>query len=111
MRTLADAQENRAAAVAAVAISPMPWRVASVAPLPGHRLKVQFVDGLTGTVNLAALVASPSAGVFAALRTVEAFNQVRVEHGAVTWPGEIDLAPDAMHAAIRQAGEWVVGPV
>jgi hypothetical protein len=24
----------------------------------------------------------------------------------VSWPGELDLAPDAMHAAIREHGEW-----
>jgi hypothetical protein len=34
------------------------------------------------------------------------FEQVHVEHGAVTWPGEIDLAPDAMHQAIQALAEW-----
>jgi hypothetical protein len=28
--------------------------------------------------------------------------------GAVTWPGEIDIAPDAMYQALRRDGEWVV---
>ena len=49
----------------------------------------------------------PRAGVFAALRDPALFAQVRVEWGAVTWPGGLDLAPDAMHEAIRQSGEWV----
>jgi len=31
------------------------------------------------------------------------FEQVFVEHGAVTWPGEIDLAPDAMYRKIQPA--------
>jgi hypothetical protein len=26
----------------------------------------------------------------------------------VTWPGELDLAPDAMHAAILAHGEWLL---
>jgi hypothetical protein len=26
----------------------------------------------------------------------------------VTWPGELDLAPDAMHEAIKQQGEWIL---
>jgi len=26
----------------------------------------------------------------------------------VIWPGEIDLAPDAMHEAIQAGGVWVV---
>jgi hypothetical protein len=28
--------------------------------------------------------------------------------GAVTWPGEIDLAPDAMHDEIKKNGKWVL---
>lgn len=26
----------------------------------------------------------------------------------VTWPGELDLAPDAMHRHIKESGEWVL---
>ena len=26
--------------------------------------------------------------------------------GVVTWPGELDIAPDAMHQAIRLHGAW-----
>jgi len=36
--------------------------------LPNYRLSVRFVDGLTGTVDMSALIASPQAGVFARLR-------------------------------------------
>ncbi len=82
----------------------MPWRVAAVDALPDFRLHVQFVDGTEGRVDLSALVHSPDAGVFAALADSALFNQVFVEHGAVTWPGEIDLAPDAMYAEIKKAG-------
>jgi hypothetical protein len=84
----------------------MPWRVREVTALPAYRLAVRFVDGLSGIVDLSALVASPEAGVFARLRNRALFDQVFVEHGAVVWPGELDLAPDAMHAAIKENGEW-----
>ena len=84
----------------------MPWRVRQVRALPGYRLLVTFVDGLSGAVDMSALIASAEAGVFARLRNPELFAAVRLEHGAVTWPGELDLAPDAMHAAIRKHGEW-----
>jgi hypothetical protein len=47
-------------------------------------------------------------GVFAALRQPDLFRQARIEGGAVTWPGEIDLAPDAMYREIKRAGEWVL---
>jgi CubicO group peptidase (beta-lactamase class C family) len=78
--------------------------------LPGYRLAVDFVDGLAGEVDLSALIASPHAGVFSALRDVALFGQVRLDLGAVTWSGGLDLAPDAMHAAIKTAGVWRVEP-
>ena len=43
-----------------------------------------------------------------ALKNPTLFNQVFIEHGAVTWPGDLDLAPDAMYAAIKADGEWVL---
>jgi CubicO group peptidase (beta-lactamase class C family) len=97
---------------AAVLIPPIqsvaPWHVKTVAALPGYRLAVGFNDGTEGVVELAELVASPGAGVFAALRDPAVFGQVYLQYGAVTWPGEIDLAPDAMHAAIKADGVWVL---
>jgi hypothetical protein len=80
----------------------------AVEALPNFRLQVRFVDGTEGMVDLAALVCSPKAGVFASLADPVHFARVFVEHGAVTWPGEIDLAPDAMYAEIKKAGTWVM---
>jgi hypothetical protein len=54
------------------------------------------------------IVHSPKAGVFAALADPSLFAQVKLEYGAVTWPGELDLAPDAMHAAIQERGMWLL---
>jgi hypothetical protein len=76
--------------------------------LPAYKLWVKFVDGLEGTVDLSKLVTSEKAGVFAQLRDTVAFNQAYLDHGAVTWSGEIDLAPDAMHSEIKQHGTWVI---
>ena len=106
----ATAQDDRAASVTPVIRPTAPWRVREVTALPGDRLFVRFVDGLTGIVDLTALIASPQAGVFARLRDRALFEQVRVEMGAVVWPGELDLAPDAMHAAIKEHGEWRIDP-
>jgi hypothetical protein len=47
-------------------------------------------------------------GVFKALLDPEIFQQAHVESGAVTWPGQVDLAPDAMYQAIKSQGEWVL---
>lgn len=79
-----------------------------VRTLDGFRLHVRFVDGLEGKVDMSALVRSPTAGVFARLADPSLFAQVFVEHGAVMWPGELDLAPDAMHAEIKKEGKWIL---
>ena len=86
----------------------MPWRVREVKALPGFRLQVRFADGLEGFVDMSALLNSTGAGVFAELADPERFARVFVAHGAVTWPGELDLAPDAMYSAINESGEWVL---
>ncbi|MBF0141418.1 MAG: hypothetical protein HQL74_14200 [Magnetococcales bacterium] len=36
------------------------------------------------------------------------WSKVTIDYGAVTWPGEIDLAPDALHDEIEQNGEWIL---
>jgi hypothetical protein len=79
----------------------MPWRVASVETLPDYRLRVCFLDGLEGIVDMSALIASRNAGVFAALADPQVFNCAFVWLGAVCWPGDLDIAPDAIHAAIK----------
>jgi hypothetical protein len=84
------------------------WDVVSVEPLCGYKLRVTHRDGVSGLVDMSAMVHSPDAGVFAALKDDALFRQVFVFLGAVTWPGEIDLAPDAMHAEIAANGEWVL---
>lgn len=85
-----------------------PWRVVAVEALPAFRLKVRFLDGSEGTVDMSARVRSADPGVFAVLADPARFAEVFVDYGVVTWPGEIDLAPDAMHRAILAAGEWVL---
>lgn len=102
-------KEDRSPAIAPTIKPPrMSWRVVQAEPLGNYRLAVRFVDGTTGTVDLSGLLHSPRAGVFAPLIDETMFNRVFVERGAVTWPGELDLAPDAMYAAIKKTGEWVL---
>lgn len=108
MRPQSAAQKDSSAAVTPPIRPRMPWRVVKARPLDGYRLRVRFVDGLEGEVDMSALVRSPVAGVFARLADSSLFAQVFVEHGAVMWPGEIDLAPDAMHAEIAKQGKWIL---
>jgi hypothetical protein len=102
----ATGRSSVAASEAPPAHPSVPWRVTSVAPLSGYRIAVYFFDGITGVVHMKARVRSPKAGVFAALQDPAIFNQVHVELGVVTWPGEVDLAPDAMYAELAAHGEW-----
>lgn len=93
---------------AALIVPRSPWRVATVEALEGFRLKVRFLDGTEGLVDMSVRVRSTDAGVFAALADPARFAEVFVDYGAVSWPGEIDLAPDAMYQAIRETGQWVL---
>ena len=108
MQPHADAQEDRSAELIPPIRPCAPWRVAEVEALPGFRLQVRFNDGTAGAVEMAEFVGSDVAGVFAMLRDEGLFRQARVYLGAVSWPGDLDLAPDAMHRAIKQHGSWKI---
>jgi Protein of unknown function (DUF2442) len=95
------AEEDSAVAVAPAVRPLTPWRVVRVEASPGYRLRVQFLDGLEGVVDMSRLVASPDAGVFGALADSEAFSRVFVALGAVCWPDGLDIAPDAIYAQIK----------
>jgi hypothetical protein len=82
--------------------------VIEVNALPNYRLSVRFTDGTRGEVDLSQLIKSENAGVFAELKDPCLFTKVYLEYGVVMWPGEIDLAPDAMYDAIKQKGKWIL---
>ena len=81
----------------------MEWDVVDVKPVAHLALRVEFADGTVGVVQF-----EPShlTGVFAVLKDPVLFQQAHIEDGAVAWPGNIDLAPDAMYRAIKARGEW-----
>lgn len=84
-----------------------PWRIVEVVPLSGYRLAVKFVDGTMGEVDLTSLVVGEDAGVFASLSDHHLFNKVYLDCGAPTWPGGLDIAPDAIYDEIK--GKVVAG--
>ena len=103
MRTIADTKQNHATGIE----QQIPWRVTKVEALPSFQLHVQFEDGTEGIVNMANFL-KRDCGVFKILRNVEVFKTVRVEHGAVTWPEELDLAPDSMYEELQKAAVYVM---
>lgn len=74
----------------------MLYRILHAEAKPGYRLWIRFEDGVEGEVDLTHLVGR---GVFAAWRDEARFREVFIdpETGTVAWPGDIDLAPDALH--------------
>lgn len=81
------------------------WDVVDAQVIEPGCFRVRFSDGLGGVVRFA-----PSAyrGVFSKLRDQAEFNKLFVDSYFVSWPGELDLASDAMHSHIKQSGEWLL---
>ena len=68
------------------------------------RLWIRFADGVQGKVDLPELIGR---GVFRPLLDPAVFVCVGIDaYGAVCWPNDTDLAPDAMNAASRSDGHW-----
>ena len=81
------------------------YTVTSVQVAAPLTLWVEHADGVSGHVRF-----EPThlTGVFEPLRDPLVFSQVAVEHGAVTWPGDLAIAPDNMHRHLAAFGEWVL---
>ena len=79
----------------------MKYDVIDVRPVGHLRLKVTFEDGLSGEIIFRD---THLEGVFESLKNPQLFSQVHCAHGFVEWPGEIDLAPDAMYEAVKNSG-------
>ncbi len=85
--------------------STIDYRVVSVNVSEHLRLTVRFRDGLTGDVIFKK---THLRGVFGPLEDPVFFAQASCANGFVEWPGEIDLAPDAIHEEILANGTWVL---
>ena len=83
----------------------MLWDVTEVKIAGPATLWVRFEDGTEGSVKF---LPSAFRGVFAHLADERHFREAGLIDGVVTWPGEIDLAPDAMHRAIKESGQWTL---
>jgi len=77
----------------------MYWDVVEVKIESEYCLFVRFMDGLAGRVELCR---ESLTGVLAPLQDQQFFEQVFIECGAITWPGGIDLAPDAMYDEVAK---------
>ena len=110
MQPTENTESNRTAEVEPAVGHTVPWRVTSVTAWPDFRLRVAFVDGVTGDVDMRSFLSDPKIDgtVFEPLRDPAVFAQARVVLGAIEWPNGADLAPDAMYDAIREYSVWVL---
>jgi hypothetical protein len=110
MQPAENSESNRTSEIEPAIGHAVPWRVISVTALPDFRLRVTFVDGTTGEVDMRRFLSNPNIDgtIFEPLRDPAVFSQDQVVLGAVQWPNGTDLAPDAMYDAVRERGVWVL---
>jgi hypothetical protein len=73
-------------------------KITKAGPLTGYRLNVEFDDGVRGVVDLSDYA---GVGVFAAWLEPGFFEQVTItSDGALAWPGDLDLCPDALYMRV-----------
>jgi hypothetical protein len=77
----------------------MRYRIVAAKALLNYRLWVRFQDGVEGEVDLSDIVGK---GVFRRWDDPSEFARVYVDEelGTVAWPGNLDLAPDALYRDI-----------
>lgn len=80
----------------------MYWDVVEVTAESDYTLFVRFADGASGRVRI---WPEKMTGVLAPLRDREFFERVFIDQGAVAWPGEIELAPDAMYEEVARVAQ------
>jgi hypothetical protein len=66
---------------------------------PEHTVRVVFADGEVRDVDITPLLDTPA---FSPMRDPALFEQVKIDEqtGTLTWPGDVDLDPDAIYAAL-----------
>lgn len=73
-------------------------KITEAQPLDHFRLQLRFDDGASGIADLSHLAGR---GVFDSWRKPGVFEQVSItQAGALEWPGEVDLCPDALYLQV-----------
>jgi hypothetical protein len=71
----------------------------AVIPRAEHTVRIVFADGEVRDVDITPLLDTPA---FSSLRDPAMFERVAVDEqtGTTTWPGDVDLDPDVIYAAL-----------
>jgi hypothetical protein len=85
------------------------WSIVRFTVLSNYKVEVAFADGTGGVADLGPrLSQGPLGDGLDPLCDPTRFAEVYLEHGALTWPCGIDLAPDAMYQRIRESGTSIL---
>jgi Protein of unknown function (DUF2442) len=76
-------------------------KILAVSYLGGHRLHLEFNNGVAGEIDLSVGLDGP---IFRPLRDLEYFASVRLEGGTIAWPNGADLAPEYLVERLTQHG-------
>ena len=76
-------------------------QVTSVEAMPGHCLVLTFNTGERRCFDMRPYLGYP---VFRRLENPGFFGLARVDYGTVTWPGEIDIAPETLYERSEDMG-------
>ena len=61
--------------------------------LEGLKIAVEFEDGTHGVFDFSPFADYPC---YRSLKSIGVFSSVKADHGTLMWPGEIDIAPEAV---------------
>ena len=82
-------------------------RLIRVEAKPEYVLFLKFTDGTEGEISLANRLFGP---MFEPLKEPSLFKQVTIDtFGAVCWPNQADLAPDALYTILKQQKVMLIG--
>ncbi|HEV8711861.1 MAG TPA: DUF2442 domain-containing protein [Candidatus Binatia bacterium] len=86
---------------------PRPVRIATVEPLEGFQVRLEFTDGTTREVDLQPYLHGP---VFEPIRSdLQVFRSVKVDArmGTIVWDNGADIDPDVLYKGLTPA--WMEG--
>ena len=68
-------------------------------PIDNNRIEVTFTNGISGIFDCTPYISDP---FWSRLSEPSFFMQVRVEGGTLTWPNDIDIAPEEVwHQSVK----------
>jgi hypothetical protein len=78
---------------------PIAPEIVAVIARPEHTVRIVFADGEVRDVDVTPLLDTPA---FSPLRNPALFEQVKIDEqtGTIVWPGDVDLDPDVIYAAL-----------